>query len=224
MNTYIQSGLWRARNSRPVVGELNLTKFVKDNSTGGIPEAPLDNISYARKNAEWVELPPSTLQDLNSVLGAGSTALGKYMILQGYGGSHTFLDSGSVILGYGSNTGRTNISASDIVWDNFSTGRQIKVAFSRVTNGNVIFTFPEVVGGSYVFATVYAQTTAINTAFSDFVKHNATTVALTSDALTSLYGYPKIGTRIQCPSIAGGPIIYEWTSTGWVSTNVTKVL
>ena len=53
---------------------------------------------------------------------------------------------------------------------------------------------------------------------------NTTTTALSSSTLDSLYPGSIVGFKVQCASITAGKLIYERTSTGWVSYSVTTVV
>ena len=52
---------------------------------------------------------------------------------------------------------------------------------------------------------------------------NATTTALSLATLNSTYPTAIIGFRAQCISITAGKLIYEKTSTGWVSYSITVI-
>jgi hypothetical protein len=53
---------------------------------------------------------------------------------------------------------------------------------------------------------------------------NTTTTALSLSTLNSTYPDSIVGFRVQCESITAGKLIYEKTSTGWVSYSVTTVV
>lgn len=52
---------------------------------------------------------------------------------------------------------------------------------------------------------------------------NTTTTALSLSALNAAYPTATIGFKVHCISITAGKLIYEKTSTGWVSYSVTLV-
>jgi hypothetical protein len=53
---------------------------------------------------------------------------------------------------------------------------------------------------------------------------NTTTTALSLATLNSTYPTAIIGFRVHCISITAGKLIYERTSTGWVSYSITTVI
>ena len=53
---------------------------------------------------------------------------------------------------------------------------------------------------------------------------NTTTIALSLATLNSTYPTAIIGFRVHCISITAGKLIYERTSTGWVSYSITTVI
>lgn len=53
---------------------------------------------------------------------------------------------------------------------------------------------------------------------------NTTTNALSLSTLNSTYPDSIVGFKVQCESITAGKLIYEKTSTGWVSYSVTTVV
>lgn len=55
------------------------------------------------------------------------------------------------------------------------------------------------------------------------VETNATTTALSLSTLNSAYPDAITGFKVHCISITAGKLIYEKTSTGWVSYSVTLV-
>jgi hypothetical protein len=55
------------------------------------------------------------------------------------------------------------------------------------------------------------------------VETNTTTTALSLSALNIAYPDAIAGFKVQCISITAGKLIYEKTSTGWVSYSVTLV-
>ena len=52
---------------------------------------------------------------------------------------------------------------------------------------------------------------------------NATTTALSVATLNSTYPDSIVGFKVQCKSITSGKLIYERTSTGWISYSITLV-
>ena len=55
------------------------------------------------------------------------------------------------------------------------------------------------------------------------VATNTTTTALSLSALNSAYPDAITGFKVQCISITAGKLVYEKTSTGWISYSVTLV-
>jgi hypothetical protein len=53
---------------------------------------------------------------------------------------------------------------------------------------------------------------------------NSTTTGLSLATLNSTYPTANIGFRVHCMSIVAGRLIYEKTSTGWVSYSVVEVV
>lgn len=52
---------------------------------------------------------------------------------------------------------------------------------------------------------------------------NTTTTALSLTQLNTSYPNFRIGDKIQCLNVSGGPIVYEKTSAGWIRYNVVLV-
>jgi hypothetical protein len=153
MITYIKSGGWVTR-ARAVEGEFNLTKFVKETATPGIPEAPINNIPYARKNATWTPLPPDSLQTLASVLAAGNTANDQIELLDGNIFKSTNENNDYVSLGNGGVFGFNLLN---------SAGITIQLD-NRAVVGDLMLSFnPTKPAGTYTIATLDDIPTSVAT-------------------------------------------------------------
>jgi len=96
--------------------------------------------------------------------------------------------------------------------DSYATLAQISSAGDLITNSFIKF------GGNSSQYLMANGTAASN------IATNTTTTALSLATLNSLYSTAIIGFRVHCISITAGKLIYEKTSTGWVSYSVNVVV
>jgi hypothetical protein len=64
---------------------------------------------------------------------------------------------------------------------------------------------------------------SIQSIFDLQIASNTTTTSLSSSELGSLYEDAFPGFKVQCLDIISGALIYEKTSSGWISYSVTEV-
>lgn len=76
--------------------------------------------------------------------------------------------------------------------------------------GDILFTSFENINDNFIELYGYAD--------------NATTIALSDSDLNTAYPSVRVGFKVYCQSITLGALIYEKTSSGWVSIVITTVV